>query len=144
MKHPKPKRTRRVRAGSSPTYLDLIRQLPCILSGRPAEAAHIRYADSRFGKTETGAGRKPDDKWCLPLAPELHRMNTGCQHDAGDERAWWKQFGIDPLEVCTRLWGKSRIQMERVIIMASPWDPEIKAKVLAILKNERRKPDAHC
>lgn len=136
--HPKPKRERRVRAGSSPAYLEQIRQLPCILSGRPAEAAHIRYADAKHNKPETGAGRKPDDRWCLPLAPELHRMNTGCQHDAGDERAWWAQFGIDPLEVCTRLWGKPRIVMERVIIMASPWDSAIKAKVLAILKNERR------
>lgn len=133
--NPKPRKARRVRAGSSPTYLDLIRQLPCILSGRPAEAAHIRYADAKHGKPDTGAARKPDDRWCLPLAPELHRMNKGCQHDTGDERAWWAQFGIDPLEVCSRLWGKSRIQMERVIIMAQPWDPAIKAKVLAILKN---------
>lgn len=139
MKHPKPLRRRRVNPGSSPRHLDLIRQLPCILSGRAAEAAHIRYADAKYGKPETGAARKPDDKWCLPLAPELHRMHTGCQHDAGNERAWWAQFKIDPLEVCTRLWGKSRIQMERVIIMASPWDPEIKAKVTAILKNERKK-----
>lgn len=138
--HAKPKKARKVRPGSSPTYLDIIRQLPCILSGRPAEAAHIRYADAKYNKPETGAGRRPDDKWCLPLAPELHRLNTGCQHDAGDEAAWWAQWGIDPLEICTNLWGKSRIQMERVIIMAWPWDPQIRAKVLGILKNERRKP----
>jgi hypothetical protein len=133
--HAKPKKERRIKPGSSPTYLDLIRQLPCILSGRPAEAAHIRYADAKHGKADTGAARKPDDKWCLPLAPELHRMHKGCQHDAGDERAWWAQFGIDPLEVCSRLWGKSRIQMERVIIMTQPWDQAVKDKVLAILKN---------
>jgi len=137
--HAKPAKRRKIRIGSSPTYLDLIRQLPCILSGRPAEAAHIRYADSRFGKTETGAGRKPDDMWCLPLAPELHRLNIGCQHDAGDERAWWAQWGLEPLEICQRMQGKTRLQMERIIIMASPWDPAVKAKVLAILRNERRK-----
>jgi len=137
--HAKPKKARRVRPGSSPTYLDLIRQLPCILSGRPAEAAHIRYADSRYGKAETGAARKPDDRWCLPLAPELHRLNTGCQHDAGDERAWWAQFKIDPLAICSILWGKNRLQMEGVITLATPWEPEIRAKVAAILKNERKK-----
>lgn len=136
--HAKPVKRKKARPGSSPSYLDLIRQLPCILSGRPAEAAHIRYADAKHGKADTGAARKPDDKWCLPLAPELHRMNIGCQHDAGDERAWWAAMGIDPLEICTRLWGKSRIQMERVITMAQPWDPAIKAKVAAILRNERR------
>ncbi len=125
---------RKVKPGKSPSHLDLVRQLPCILSGRPAEAAHLRFADAAHNKPETGVGRKPDDMWCLPLAPELHRLNKGCQHDCGDERAWWAAFGIDPLAVARSLWGKPRIHMERIIIMATPWDPAIKAKIAAILK----------
>ena len=70
-----PKKRRRV-TGKSSVHLDMIRQLPCILSGRPAEAAHIRYADAKHNKTETGAGRKPDDCWTVPLAPEK-RAVTG-------------------------------------------------------------------
>ena len=134
---PKAPKHQRVRpSGKSPTHLDLIRQLPCILSGRAAEAAHIRYADSSHGKAETGVGRKPDDLWTLPLAPELHRLLKGCQHDS-NEREWWAQFGIDPLAVAKRLQGKTRIQMEKVIILSQPWSPAIKAKVAAILKGQK-------
>jgi hypothetical protein len=124
-------------SGKSPTHLDLIRQLPCLLSGRPAEAAHIRYADAKHGKAETGVGRKPDDRWTVPLCPELHRLLKGCQHDS-DERAWWQQFGVDPLDVAGRLWGRSRLNMERVITMRQPWDEKTKAKIRAILKGESK------
>ena len=122
-------------SGKSPSHLDLIRQLPCLLSGRPAEAAHIRYADAARGKIDTGAARKPDDKWVVPLAPELHRLNKGCQHGS-NEREWWAQFGIDPLQVVEELWGKSRLHMERIIVRRQPWDEKIKARVRAILKGE--------
>lgn len=120
-------------SGKAPSHLDLIRQLPCLLSGKPAEAAHIRYADAAHGKTESGVARKPDDKWTVPLCPELHRLLDGCQHDS-NERAWWKQFGIDPLAVAKRLWGKNRIQMEGIIVMFSPWGEKEKARVREILK----------
>lgn len=134
---PKAPRHRRMKpSGKSPSHLDFIRQLPCLLSGRPAEAAHIRYADPRHGKAETGAGRKPDDRWVVPLAPELHRLCKGCQHDS-DERAWWESFGIDPLAVAEELWGKTRLQMERVITMRQPWDPKIKARIAEILKGAK-------
>jgi len=135
MKPKAPKHKRMKASGKSPTHLDLIRQLPCLLSGRPSEAAHVRYADASHGKSETGAGRKPDDRWVVPLCPELHRLNKGCQHDS-DERAWWKQFGVDPLAVAKQLWGKTRIGMERVVIMNQPWDEEAKAKIRAIIKGK--------
>ena len=135
MKPKVPKHKRMKPSGKSPTHLDLIRQLPCLLSGRPAEAAHVRYADAKYNKTESGVARKPDDKWCVPLCPELHRLNKGCQHDS-DERAWWKQFGVDPLQVASLLWGKSRFNMERVITMHQPWDEKYKTRVRQILKGE--------
>lgn len=127
-------------SGKSPTHLDQIRRLPCLLSGRPAEACHIRYADASHGKTDTGVARRPDDKWVVPLCPELHRLNKGCQHDA-NEREWWKQFGIDPLAVAEKLWEhrNSRITMERVIVMAQPWDEKIKRRVLEIMRNTKAK-----
>lgn len=136
MKPKAPKHRRMKPSGKSPTHLDLIRQLPCLLSGRAAECCHVRYADSSHGKPDTGVGRKPDDKWTVPLAPELHRMLKGCQHDS-NEREWWRQFGIDPLAVAKQLWGKTRLQMERVIIMNQPWSADAKAKVAAILKGQK-------
>lgn len=81
-------------------------------------------------------GCKPDDKWCLPVAPELHRMLKGCQHDSA-EREWWSQFGIDPLAVCKLLWGRSLLQMQNTITMKTPWNPEIKAKIAAILRGAK-------
>jgi hypothetical protein len=134
--HPKPKRKRVKPSGKSSTHLDMIRRLPCLLSGRPAEAAHIRYPDSRHGKQETGIGRKPDDKWTVPLCPELHRLLAGSQHN-GSERKWWEQFKIDPLAVAIELYGKPLIHMERVIIRHQPWSPAIKARVLEILRGEK-------
>jgi hypothetical protein len=73
----------------------------------------------------------------VPLAPELHRMLKGCQHDSA-EREWWEQFGVDPLRVAKELWGKTRIQMEKVIIMRSPWSLDVKAKIAAILKGQKK------
>jgi hypothetical protein len=123
-------------SGKSSTHLDLIRQLPCLLSGRPAEVAHIRYADADHGKEVTGMQRKPDDRWVVPLCPELHRMATACQHSA-DERKWWAQFGVDPLKVAEDLWGLNLAQMELVIEIRTPWKREIKARIAAILKGEK-------
>jgi hypothetical protein len=33
---------------------------------------------------------------------------------AGDERAWWKQTGIDPIKVARSLWKKSRANDLRI------------------------------
>ena len=131
-----PKHKRVKPSGKSPTHLDLIRQLPCLLSGRPAEAAHIRYADAAHGKGISGMGRKPEDKWTVPLCPELHRLLKGCQHDS-DEVGWWAQFRIDPLAVAKELHGKNLVMMRRVIDFRSPSRPEIKARVAAILKGAK-------
>jgi hypothetical protein len=30
-------------------------------------------------------------------------------HRVGDERAWWKQAGIDPIKVARQLWRKTRL-----------------------------------
>ena len=80
-------------------HLKWIRTLPCVVSGkRPVEAAHIRYADPRFAKRETGKSEKPDDRWTVPLSPDLHRE----QHSMG-EREFWKAKGIDPVFVASAL-----------------------------------------
>jgi len=63
-------------------------------------------------------------------------MLKGCQHDS-NERDWWLQFGIDPLAVAKQLWGKTRLQMERTIVLHQPWSADAKAKVAAILKGKK-------
>lgn len=130
-----PRHRHKPRPWRAPTHCEIIRSLPCLLTGRPAECVHIRFSDASHGKTETGMQRR-DDRWTVPLCPELHRLLKGCQHDS-EERAWWKQFRIDPLAVAKMLWGRSRLEMERAIIMSQPWDEDVKARVRAILKGAK-------
>ncbi len=81
-------------------HLDWLRTLGSVISGGyPVEAAHIRMADARYHKRETGKSEKPDDKWCLPLTPEEHRR----QHTMSEER-FWAEVGIDPCEVAVALY----------------------------------------
>ncbi len=81
-------------------HLEFIRSLPCLvcLDDTSVEAAHVRYADRRAGKRETGMGEKSDDTWAVPLCGEHHRE----QH-AGDERSFWKSYDIDPVLVALAL-----------------------------------------
>lgn len=81
-----------------------IRTLPCLITGRRdrIECAHIRYADSRFAKRETGKGERPDDRWTVPLCRDMHRH----QHEF-DERSWWKFAQIDATQVALALWNVS-------------------------------------
>lgn len=98
---PKEKRSPRQKIEA---HLKFIRTLPCLVTGtRPVEAAHIRYADMCYGKRDTGMAEKPSDQWVVPLSPASHRE----QHAFGDELAWWKSKGIDPLFVAMALWRAS-------------------------------------
>ena len=81
-----------------------IRRLPCLITGRTdgVECAHIRYADLRFDKRETGKAERPSDQWTVPLHHELHRA----QHATG-ERDWWRLQGINPITICLALYEVS-------------------------------------
>jgi hypothetical protein len=35
-------------------------------------------------------------------------------HRAGDEKAWWRQAGIDPIKVARKLWKHTRIDEGRI------------------------------
>lgn len=87
---------------AAPDHLAYIRELPSLVPGTGGvEAAHVRYGDRLHGKPQTGIGVKPDDTFVLPLAHSAHMA----QHNHGDERDWWRSWGLeDPLVVCHRLW----------------------------------------
>ena len=94
-------------------HLRLIRQCPCLACGaEPAEAAHIRYSDALRGKVNPGIGARPDDRWTVPLCPTCHRAGEDCQH-SGNERVWWEQHRIAPLDVSHDLWMASRQLRDR-------------------------------
>ena len=94
----------RVESGS---HLDFIRSLPCLICGAQAEAAHIRMSAAHVGKINPGVGARSDDAWTVPLCPDHHRNGPQSQHGVGDEAAWWKSHGIDPLLIALALWKAS-------------------------------------
>jgi hypothetical protein len=83
----------------------MVRQMPCLYCGvEPSgEAAHVRLASAAFGKS-SGLGKKPDDRWALPLCPEEHRLARHAQHNRS-EQAFWDDLKINPLICCQRLYA---------------------------------------
>jgi len=97
-------------------HLDFIRGLPCLLCGARSEAAHVRYAGSYYGKGETGVGRKPDDRWVVPLCSEHHRTGPDAQHGTS-EKNWWKKMGVNPLIAAALLYSASSVDDEEAAKM---------------------------
>lgn len=88
-----------------PDYLHHVRQCPCLHCGmEPSEAAHVRMASAAFGKA-SGLGKKPADRWALPLCAEHHRLARSAQHNQG-EALFWDALGISPLLTCEQLYAQ--------------------------------------
>ena len=80
-------------------HLRFVTQQPCLLCGRkPSDAHHLRFTQPR------ALGRKSSDEFAVPLCRIHHRA----AHRAGDERAWWKASGIDPVKIARKLWKDTR------------------------------------
>jgi hypothetical protein len=70
------------------------------VSGRKqSDPHHLRFMQPR------ALGRKVSDEFAVPLCRSHHRA----VHRAGDEQAWWKAAGINPIEVARQLWRQSRL-----------------------------------
>jgi hypothetical protein len=81
-------------------HLRFVMQQPCLLCGRkPSDAHHIRFVQPR------ALGRKASDEFAVPLCRSHHRA----VHRAGDEKAWWQQAGIDPVNIARKLWKRTRV-----------------------------------
>jgi hypothetical protein len=84
-------------------HLKFVSGLPCLITGtRPVDVAHIRYADPRYGKRQTGGSEKPHDKFTVPLCRAKHDE----QH-SGSEREFWAKHKIDPIQVALALWANT-------------------------------------
>ena len=83
---------RRVRDRDHVRY---VAKQPCLVCGRsPCDGHHLRFAQSR------ALGRKVSDEFVVPLCRGHHRE----VHRHGDEGAWWRSVGIDPIAVARALW----------------------------------------
>jgi ERF superfamily len=96
-------------------HLRYVMQQPCLVCGRkPSDPHHLRYMQPR------ALGRKASDEFAVPLCRVHHRA----AHRAGDERAWWKAAGIDPIKIARRLWKQTRVNEGRVPPDAITQPPE--------------------
>lgn len=88
--------------------MEWLRKQRCVcgcLQGPPCDAAHLRASSAKYDKINPGVGKKPDDKWALPLLHQHHMA----MHDYGDEVGWWAVHGIvDPFAMCMRYYAAYR------------------------------------
>jgi Rad52/22 family double-strand break repair protein len=80
-------------------HLKFVASQPCVVCGRqPSDPHHLRFAQPR------AIGLKVSDEFTVPLCRGHHRQ----LHQAGDERAWWKNRQIDASKSARDLWEKTR------------------------------------
>jgi hypothetical protein len=81
-------------------HLRYVAQQECLICSRKqSDPHHLRYLQPR------ALGRKASDEFAVPLCRSHHRA----VHRAGDEQAWWKAAGIDPVKVARQLWRQTRL-----------------------------------
>ncbi len=86
-------------------HLRFVAQQPCLICGRkPSDPHHLRHMQP------AALGRKASDEFAVPLCRTHHRA----AHRAGDERAWWKASGIDPIKAARKLWKETRLNEGRI------------------------------
>lgn len=97
-------------------HLKFIRGLPCLIcqDNTSTEACHVRMADGRIGKPNSGLGKKPPDWFTVPLCSRHHRD----QHSMG-ERLWWTAKGLDPILIALALYAVSGNQEAGERVLAS-------------------------
>jgi len=85
-------------------HLHYVAQQACLVCGRkPSDPHHLGFTQPR------ALGRKVSDEFAVPLCRGHHRA----VHRSRDERAWWRQAGIDPIKVARRLWKETRRMAQR-------------------------------
>ena len=82
-------------------HLKFVASQPCVICGRiPSDAHHIKFAEL------PAMGRKVSDKYTVPVCRIHHRD----LHRRGNERVWWTDRGIDPLEIASVLWAQTHTE----------------------------------
>ena len=71
---------------------------PCLVYGRqPSDPHRLRFAQPR------ALGLKVSDEFTVPLCRGHHRQ----LHQADNEKVWWENLKIMPLEIAKGLWDQT-------------------------------------
>ena len=104
---PIPKMIRR----RSKAHLSFVSAQPCLICHRsPCDAHHLKYAQP------AALGRKVSDEFTVPLCRDHHHA----LHRYGNEKSWWSNMKVAPLEIANELWLASPCH-------GSPINPATKA-----------------
>jgi hypothetical protein len=83
----------------SKSHLAFVAAQPCMVcQHKPCDAHHLKFAQPR------ALGRKVSDEFAVPLCREHHAE----LHRHGNERAWWVNAGLAPLERAAELWDETQ------------------------------------
>lgn len=89
------------KAKKNGNYLAFLHSLPCVVSGvHEIQAAHLSYANPRYGHYGRGKGSKAPDRWALPLSATEHAH----QHSMNEE-TYWRSVGINPHVLALTIFG---------------------------------------
>src|SRR5262249_12457785 len=119
-------------------HLRYVAQQACLVCGRkPSDPHHLGFAQPR------ALGRKVSDEFAVPLCRGHHRS----AHRSRDERALWRQAGIDPIKVARRLWkatyGRGQRRSQRPALPRSHGEPKGEdISATATTQEETRLPDS--
>jgi hypothetical protein len=79
-------------------HLRFVSSHPCLICRRqPSDPHHIKFAQP------AAMGRKVSDQFTVPLCREHHHQ----LHRSGNERTWWADQQIKPIEIARELWAKN-------------------------------------
>src|SRR6185437_5573586 len=79
-------------------HLRFVASQPCLVCGNlPSDPHHLQFAQPR------ALGLKVSDEFTVPLCRSHHRQ----LHQLGNEKSWWANLGIGPMETAKQLWEKS-------------------------------------
>jgi hypothetical protein len=85
-------------------HLRFVATKACLVCGRkPSDPHHLRFLQPR------ALGRKVSDEFAVPLCRIHHRL----VHRVGNEAAWWKEAGIDPVQAARKLWKRTRLDEDK-------------------------------
>jgi hypothetical protein len=79
-------------------HLKFVASQACLICERqPSDPRHLRFAQPR------AIGLKVSDEFTVPLCRVHYRQ----LHQAGNEKAWWKNLNIGPLAIASNLWEQT-------------------------------------